>query len=441
MRDAELYQLVREFFLNTIELLKTKIENGARSFDRVELARVTPTRRLRRRWVTKLQWLEYWDEIEKSPPMGNLTNHISGSEILSGRMLVDAAGNRLSQSEYTPWLFHFYMQKLMERYVYEAELYGGPRNYYLKDGIFDKIYEEFEQYVYTDRMDMTYSVPLLGFSSDLDVIQIENNLCIRKLSNEEREGFWYQAPNDIATPLLRQEVLKLNYVIESFETELEPSGINANKHHLLMRKLVLVLSLLKDSPAVFEHVWHKRYPSLANPTVSGLSGTSTILLKHMRGYSLNSSEVKELQQLWKQCRLPNFEKDPRINLALERLYSINYRSTSEDKLIDCWVALEALFKKENETKGIGGHVGKRLSSIPGMSGVNRHVAKNIRKTMDYSYQCRDAIVHGKYEWGSGAVKAKDGNLCSLKDYLKKTVNYLRKSLKLILLGTIDLDNL
>ena len=52
MRDAELYQLVRKFFLNTIELLKTKIENGTRSFDRVELARVTPTRRIRRRWVS-----------------------------------------------------------------------------------------------------------------------------------------------------------------------------------------------------------------------------------------------------------------------------------------------------------------------------------------------------------------------------------------------------
>ncbi|MFC1894168.1 hypothetical protein ACFLYR_09205 [Chloroflexota bacterium] len=198
---------------------------------------------------------------------------------------------------------------------------------------------------------------------------------------------------------------------------------------------------MKDSPPAFEHVWHHRHPSLANPTISGFSGTSIILLKRLGGYSMNTSEVNELQQLWRQYRLPNFEKDPRINLALERIYSMNYGSNSEDKLIDCWIALEALYKKENEIRGIGGHVGRRLLSIPEMSGGNRVLAKAIKKTINRSYQCRDAIVHGKCEWNSGTVEANDGSLYNVKDYLNKTVNYLRISLKLILLNNIDLDSL
>lgn len=456
MKDIELYHLLQQFFMSTIELLKGKVKGKEARFDIVKVASfigydpkiakmikvpkptMSNTSSVRFGFEQRLRWHPYWHEIESLTELTNLSRYVAGNKILSDKILIDGEGGGIPDDSSNGWLFSVYLSKLLNRYADEGALGSNPSGYYLKDEVFDQLYAEFENYLYSKKFKIICYAPLPRFQSELEVIKLEENLRIRKLSDEERKQLWYEAANDFDSPFTQSDVGRIQYIIEAWEMQESPRRIEDTNQQKLIRRLLLILNLLKDSPIVCEHVWTKLYPSVDFKVFGSSSAHSTVLSNRLGTYSLSSPEAEELKQLWKQYR--QFKNDARIHLALNRIFSINYETGDEDKLIDCWIGLEALFNKERKEGGIGGRVGQRVSKLLGSSepGVMR---KQINKILVKSYECRKAIVHGEYEWGSGTITAKDGSLYSFKYYLKKTVGYLRLSMKKILFNNIDLDSL
>ncbi len=80
----------------------------------------------------------------------------------------------------------------------------------------------------------------------------------------------------------------------------------------------------------------------------------------------------------------------RLGLALRRWTSAKGRRRDDDKIIDDWIGLEALFSPANNQE-IRHRVALRIAALIGTSGVER---QDLYKAMCHSYDWRSALVHG-----------------------------------------------
>ncbi len=91
---------------------------------------------------------------------------------------------------------------------------------------------------------------------------------------------------------------------------------------------------------------------------------------------------------WK--RLGPKLKDRRLNLALRRWAAGGQRRNDEVRLIDYWVALEALFLPDS-TAELSFRASLRIAAFVGETGQER---QQLYKEMRASYDVRSKVVHG-----------------------------------------------
>jgi len=106
-------------------------------------------------------------------------------------------------------------------------------------------------------------------------------------------------------------------------------------------------------------------------------------------YVLNEEKARKLQEMWP--ALASSDRDPRIELALRRLESTYERRMLEDKILDYWIALEALFLPTQETE-LNFRATLRIARYLGQSHDER---VEIFNTIKDSYAVRSKVVHGE----------------------------------------------
>jgi hypothetical protein len=89
---------------------------------------------------------------------------------------------------------------------------------------------------------------------------------------------------------------------------------------------------------------------------------------------------------------PNAE---RIRFPLRRFGIAAQRAFAEDHLIDTWVGLDGLFKREDEMRGIGDNAARRASKL---LDVDVDEGRTLRRVVPRSYKVRGAIVHGRSDY-------------------------------------------
>lgn len=110
-------------------------------------------------------------------------------------------------------------------------------------------------------------------------------------------------------------------------------------------------------------------------------------------WSLRPERVADVTRTWTQVALgPNAET---IRLPLRRLGIATARPFDEDHLIDLWVALDGLFKRESD-----GRIGRQkvAQRVGRLLGAEREEQKRLNTALPRSHDMRNAVVHGKPDY-------------------------------------------
>ena len=152
-------------------------------------------------------------------------------------------------------------------------------------------------------------------------------------------------------------------------------------------------------------------------------------------YQLTKESVDTLSGLT--VRLPKVSADSvrvaisRFDLAHERTRLAYERDESEDKFIDYWIALEALFSP-NDKREATYRIALRLAHFIAEPGDER---EEVYLTTLDSYDVRSQLVHGRKLTGKLTKKLK----LSPRQIVDRTEDYLRRCLRRIVLSDEGFD--
>ena len=149
--------------------------------------------------------------------------------------------------------------------------------------------------------------------------------------------------------------------------------------------------------------------------------------RYLPPFVIDASVAERLKTLW-QGLVDGPNKD-KVQLALKRLGDTAERLSTEDKLIDYWIALESLFAPESSSE-IRYRAALRIASYLG-EGEER---TKIYRDVGLSYDFRSAVVH--------ANRGRLANLekkATLADITERTRGYLRRALLKILESDEEFD--
>jgi len=110
-------------------------------------------------------------------------------------------------------------------------------------------------------------------------------------------------------------------------------------------------------------------------------------------WSLSAENAQHLPALWQSLVAgPNAD---RLRFALRRWGSALQRKWREDELIDLWIGLEGLFKRESENRGSSDLVAARIARLLGLERTQRKLAT---RQLARSYDVRSYIAHGQIDY-------------------------------------------
>ena len=258
----------------------------------------------------------------------------------------------------------------------------------------------------------TMVFPLMNLRISTSPIKIDRTLQIRNIFTEELEEWMNEEKRSLRSTFPRLSIPSdFHCAIESLDVPISTETFD---------QFVNLLRLLSDSDvfAVFEEtrcrVLHGGHSSISirpgmNPRMGG--GKESLL---------DENNTKRLKKLWRSV-VDGPSRD-RVSLALKRWGGAVERLSTEDELVDYWIALESLFAPESSSE-IRYRAALRIASFLG-EGEGR---TKVYKDVGLSYDFRSAIVH--------ANRGRLANLekkVTLADITKRTRGYLRQALLKIL---------
>jgi len=327
-----------------------------------------------------------------------------------GSKFSDNAGNPVEKPGVST-IARSYFLPLLIQYFRAVEFFE------INEDVFHALYLRFEEYLYSDSLRYEVLAPLAGFTCDVDLIQLEKNLLIRKMKEEEVERLW--KPKEPFLPPLIDfiDASVLTFTLET--TFAHKKGARALESSEIFNSVITILRLFK--PGGVNFFFTQRTPLMWGP-IEGIAYSFK-----QRGdffgrgrYNLTKDEIDSFVTFWKEFRdvivKGEFQGHNYIQIALKRLNLGLEENNLEDKLIDYFVAFEALYLLE--TLELSYRLSLRTATLLGDTSEERN---SIFKLMKDAYALRSNIVHGK--------KPKIGKkIVDLKDYVPKLENYLRQSI-------------
>ena len=209
---------------------------------------------------------------------------------------------------------------------------------------------------------------------------------IRPVTPEERDEWLNPGPFD---PLLSQQiVMDIGAVIEVDYDGTDPAaaGVARETAHQLTTVLQLVLDC--DAVAPFNEDRHR-----VSRALRAAGYPSAMQWHHGPHEQLHAADAPRLAQ--DLARLQARAGIPGLQLALRRWRDSADRGRDDDKLIDYWIALEALFMPDSEKK-IKETVSRRAARY---TGADAAAKATIKEQLRESYKRRSELVHGEQVMG------------------------------------------
>lgn len=321
-------------------------------------------------------------------------------------------------------IYEFYLRPFLSQYFMILKDVG------LDQDTFNALYTRFEEYLYSDSLKYKIISPLAGFKSDVDVIELEKNLKIRRMSEEETNKLW--KPRDAFVPPIIQpmDALALKYALESPFSHRKGSPLDRRILAQVFEGVVTAFRLFKSGTVDF--FFTQEIPILWEP-YGGIAYHFKKRADYLGlNYYLEKKEIDDFVEFWKEFRDTivdaDFHGHNYLRIALKRFNLGSEEKDLENKLIDFFVAFEALYLVE--ALELSYRLALRTATLLAESSQEK---KEIFKFMRDAYTLRSQIVHGS----PPKIRKK---IVNLDDYVPKLENYLRRSITKYLRMIRDFKN-
>lgn len=288
---------------------------------------------------------------------------------------------------------------------------------------FNKLYKEYEDYIYLDTINYKCFCFLINFQSDIEKIKLNSGLIIKKISNIERRKAWRMRAIKESDLLTIKWIAQLQVNVKRKERfAWEPSGKNFDD-------LITALRLFKVGVVGYKHIYS--YPlSKWEETIRG-----NVREREFSGkkYTLSKPEVYEFKKWWKKYKsLKGIKWEKEIDTAIKRFNYAYERVNLEDKLIDYIVAFESLLLTGEPEKrfrfALNGAflLGKEITELK----ERNLYMREVRGFLSEAYKLRNNVVHGSKSLENKIVINRKE--IPMQKFIETIENYLRKSIKIYL---------
>jgi hypothetical protein len=424
IRNKTLYALVSEFVKSTIELLH----------------RLTAGEALPRREVTKytfkqngtvemheepeidffLLLFKYSNEIDALQNFKDCARYVLSNSVTRKKLNLVSRGEQALE-EVPLTLSNFMMlRSLLGTFLKRA----GELSFI--DEAFDRLYEEFEHYLYISKIPYKVTAPIIGLSGDIGEVAFDKHLKLCRMSASDRTAFMEEATSPMtASGFDSFGIQSAQYMLEADYSQRERVPMDTRAGVNKFEEVVSVLRLWKSGKVRL--VGTKVNPSIWTPHHGRVFGHRFSWRGFVvpSSYVLNKTEESSLLHLWRRTR--DFKEEEGgtkngkyINIALRRFDLGVEEDNIENKMIDFLIAFEALYL--NEMDELTYRLSLRTAVLLGRSDDE---TTTIREIIAKGYKLRSEIVHGK-ELSQIRIR---GKVIALDDFVRQVENYLRKSLR------------
>lgn len=304
---------------------------------------------------------------------------------------------------------------------------------HIADDIFqatDTAVAELESFCKAERHRVVVMAPLSGVAlSDQDLMAIQGSMRVRRVDDAERQRLWRSAgisPHPAVPGSVAFETFALTEVEAVAEVvvdlRLGESFVNWAPAQKSIEQLVEAIRLLGPG----EVNWIAQWPAFPEQEVftrrfspGGISrpGRRGPFRREETLTLGDSTEVREVYERLAAAENWEGERQQQFELAMRRFSQTYDRASDEDRLIDSWIAFEALFLPESDLE-LNYRAQMRIARFVGDALKDR---EHLRNQLKESYKARSAIVHG-----SRPKKVPQGDIARRAD---ETVDMLRRALR------------
>lgn len=259
---------------------------------------------------------------------------------------------------------------------------------------FKKPYSNLEKFFYTDKIEIRAFAPIENFKSDINKINLGNNLVIRRLTSDEKAAIIEATKRGF--PFDFHRIISCDFAMElSFEErklfgEKHFSKVDSPELWVTtFEQLITALRLFKEGSIGINYT----SVSYANP-IPILGGSASYDNRQFIGptYELKEKDKLLFQKLWSEVNNTNLDQHLTLRIALRRFNFAYERINYKDKLIDYMIAFEALFFKQGE---VGEFKHKLATRVARFLGETYEERQTISKQIKEFYVKRSQIVHGE----------------------------------------------
>lgn len=315
----------------------------------------------------------------------------------------------------------------MKLTTFLSELAEKTKSFNFNSAVFDNVYDDFEAFLCSRETLYQAHGPLKNFRMDENMLVLEENIKIKKLTEDEvsemLDTFEYSIP--------RWEIVSWRHRIEVYYKLKEgdkPFGGNPHSEAINnIYKVISALRLFKKGDVANQMYYY--LPISWSLNAKGIaSGNSPFQSKSSieSKFKLEISEIDELKKFWFVYKelLPRLDNFLFLAIAINRFNSAYENERIEDRLIDYMIAFEALFLKGNEQQELSYRLGLRTAVLLEETSKSK---QDVFKNMRTAYNLRSLVVHGKsYEKIKKDLEQKHKNI---NEFIFKIEGYLRNSIK------------
>jgi len=383
MESSELYTLSKDFVKAAIEILKTtKKPLGIIKIKIRNLSENSAS-------LTESLEIDYyiliareWDRITQLDEYQRLKEYVSKEK--------DLLKNFEKPINLGTSRRHLDLDTTLQRLI--GETLQHSKEFDFDENAFQAAFQRVSSFLLSDTLHVRYLIPLVGLSSDVDKIILENNIKIRRLSIKELERLLNIKYLPIL-PTFRHAPFKINFCIEiiyEIEKYIEDDkkwgqdtlSLSATTEKIAKR-ILSVLRLIKrgnvDTLCILCEL--AELPFEVSWRCNALPPT---LLQFK--YRLNHEDIDKISIIYQKLKNP----PEFLRVPINRLNSAFLKEDPRDKFIDYMIAFEALF-----SEGPGDLRYKIPLRAARYLGRTPEERRDLFKLFKLAYDVRSDIVHGR----------------------------------------------
>lgn len=323
----------------------------------------------------------YFDALKSLTEFESLHAYILSSP-LADHVFVDAGNKPIEQAESQSWwLMNFYVVPLLTRYI-------GPELVLdFEEGRARSVYAGFEAFLESTQVTYSIVAPLEWFEGPDEEVRLNATTVLRKLSEGEIQYLWHLG--EFGGIVDRHQALGMSFCLETTQVAEKNAPVDFSEVYVDLIRVVTALRLLKSGQVGIPVVTQRSCgPAFGPGGSTATSGPSPASMGPR--YVLTLGERGDLLSVYEALTQGTVPKQ--LKVALDRFNYAYNRTRPDDRLIDYWIALEALFLPDEPPQELRYRASLRVAYFVSQGPEEREETfTQIRR----SYDVRSAIVHGR----------------------------------------------